>query len=401
MARRRLIGIVLTVVAAVAAVPAAVPAGPGGLGGAGTWRQTPQGYVLGDVEHVATIPFEGGGGVGAELLGTRLYTTTFRSFSIYDVADPLVPKLLSQIPLDGYLFNEEPDTDGEILLLTRDVPSPVLDIWDVSDPTAPARITTYALDRTDHMWTCVLSCRYAYGGRGTILDLADPANPKKVGDWAAGRTFAGFHAIEEIADGVVAVGAVPTLILDARKTPATPSLLTSVTPTTTQPGRPYVIIGQPRSLPASVGWPRERKDRWLLMAMETPLSGPCSGTSGGFRTYDTTNWEEGEPIRFVDELKITTNEGGYEAGQPPRTVWGCSSYAFDPHPSFKNKGPVAVAWFEHGLRLLDVDGEGQITERAGFLGFGAVASLPMWLTPEILYVVDIHRGIDVLRIPSS
>ena len=73
------------------------------------------------------------------------------------------------------MFTEEdPDTNGRILLVAQ---RRVLIVIDVSDKTAPEVLST--LDGADqHTITCVLDCTWAYGSEGTIIDLRDPANPR-------------------------------------------------------------------------------------------------------------------------------------------------------------------------------------------------------------------------------
>jgi hypothetical protein len=45
-----------------------------------------------------------------------------------------------------------------------------------------------------------------------------------------------------------------------------------------------------------------------------------------------------------------------------------------------------------------VDADGKISMVAGFLGHGGNAVRPVWRNDEVLYVIDFHRGIDVLYV---
>jgi hypothetical protein len=365
------------------------------------WRLTPGGWASGAVEYVKTVPFEAATGIDAVLHGKYLYTTSWRSFSIYDVSNPLSPELLSQTATPGQLINENPQTNGKMLLLSNDNIGRTLDIYDVSNKAAPVKIGSYADPLRNHIWECVLDCDYVYGGTGTILDLQDPTKPQRVGDWtAAKRPNVGFHSIEEVAPGLVLTGSNPMLYLDARVDPANPTLLAELKPKTTKPPRPYVIIGgAPNSLPARVAWPQDAQSRYILVSMETPFSGDCAEHSGTFLTYDSAGWdEEGFPgFRQAGEYRMTDN-GLPNEGKAPVNFFGCTSYGLDVNPSYEANGLVGTAWFEHGTRVLRVAADGTIAEVAGFLGHAGNAVRPVWRNDEVLYVIDFHRGIDVLYV---
>lgn len=383
------------------------------------WQATAGGWVAGDVEYVETLVAEAGTAVSGTLHGRHLYVTAFRSFSIYDVTDPLSPQWLSTTPLGAQVYNEQPDTNGKTLLLSSDISEvdagadPLrlsgigsLEIWDVDDKENPAHLASLELPKREHIWTCVADCEYAYGAGGSIVDLGDPANPKIVGDWAesyaADVPASGFHTIEEVAPGLVLVGAEKVLYLDARTDPAAPTLLAGTSPTLSQPGFP----SNPTELPAHVEWPGATADAqagdFLLMSMETPFGLDCDDTSGGFRTYATTGWEQTQQFNFVDEYAfdtpLTEQPRTYSDGRAAHHAWGCSAYAFDVAEHYAQTGQVAVAWFEDGLRLLQVDDEGMIEEVGGFLPLGGASATPLWRNDEVIYVVDLYRGVDILRV---
>lgn len=385
-----------------AAVVATVMAlmAPAAATSAGAWEATPGGWVSGPIDYVTTVPFDAGGGVGATPYDGKLYVTTFRSFSIYDITDPLAPALLSTTPLPGQLYNEQPDTNGKIAILTTDMPRPALQVWDVTDATAPEQLASLALPKPDHMWTCILECAYAYGGRGTIVDLADPASPQIVGDWTAGLVIHTYHSIEEVAPGRVITGTVPAFLLDARKQPRSPRVQAAVE-INTGPRRLLGVTESPNAPPAFVDWPENATERYALVSIETPFSGPCNEVSGGFATYDTARWKKTKTFRFVDEYRIVTNDGTYTNGRAPHKAFGCSAYAFDAAPSYEVSKRVAVAWFDDGMRLFEIGRDGKIAEVGGFIAHGGSASSPVWLSDEVLYVVDINRGIDILKVDAK
>ena len=369
--------------------------------GADAWRLTPGGWASGEIEYVRTVPFEAGTGIDAILHGKYLYTTSWRSFSIYDVSQPLDPQLLSLTPTPAQLINENPQTNGKILLLSNDNVGRTLDVYDVTNKAAPAKLGSYADALRNHIWECVLDCDYVYGATGTILNLSNPASPTKVGDWTTAKRPTAFHAIEEISPGLVLTGSNPILLLDARTDPANPTLLATISPKTTKPPKPYVILGgQPESVPARVAWPSD--SRYVLVSMETPFSGDCAEHSGSFLTFDTQGWNEPGfgGFKVAGEYRMTDN-GTPNEGNAPVNVFGCTSYGMDVNPSYEQSGLVGTAWFEHGIRVLDVGDDGKLSEVAGFIGHGANAGRPVWRNDEVLYSIDFNRGIDVLYVGSD
>ena len=379
--------------------------------------------MSGPVEYITTVAREVGTAVDAVLHERRLYVTTWRSFSIYDVSDPLAPRHLSTRQLGPSLYNEQPQTNGEILLISRDaryapaVPGlppgtngGALEIYDVRDADNPQRIGVYVTPpgQRDHLWTCVFDCAYAYSASGTILDLRDPTAPRVVGNWSQQAPYRPqrFHHVIEVAPGIVMTGSLPSYVLDARVDPTAPTVLASVEPKTAAP-MPGAVMPSPlpkpmeESLPARVDWPGATKGRLALISMETPFSGPCTEESGDFQTFLTTGWRQSGTFKAADSYDLRKN-GTFTDGRPPANLLGCSSYGMDVHPRFAQAGgSVALSFFEHGIRVLGVDARGQISERAGFLPHAGNSARPVWVTDEILYVIDLHRGIDVLRVSGA
>ena len=71
---------------------------------------------------------------------------------------------------------------------------------------------------------------------------------------------------------------------------------------------------------------------------------------------------------------------------------------FQEHPTFKNEGLVALSEYEDGVRFLQVEKDGTITEQGFFAALGSSSSSPKWApSGDIVYSVDYDRGIDILR----
>lgn len=343
------------------------------------------GFSSSNVEYVKTVPFEAGAPTGARLVGDYLYVAGAKTFSIYDVSDPVTPALESITPVGFQFANEDVDTNGEVLIMSADNEIRKLFVWDVTDKAKPVKLAELE-DMRDHNFACVLDCTWAYGSRGSIVDLRDPANPRVAGSWGGGVTPGDGFDTTEVSPGIVLASTRILRLLDARKNPAEPKLLASAT---TPDNR----------LLHSSRWPRGGKDRFALVQEETFAEVRCDEDSGTFMTWDTRSWRKTKTFRLVDSYRATG--GTYTDGSPAANALGCTAMWFQEHPDFHDGGVVAAAWFEHGTRFLEVAPTGRIAEVGHFLPFGGSTIASYWITDEIVYSVDYARGIDILRFTAE
>ncbi len=359
--------------AAVALTLVAGPAAQAGSAGPGPH------FASENVEWITNIPLAIDS-AGANFVGDFMYITTSRDLTIYDISKPESPVRLGFLPLpqQPYFAEEDVDTNGKILLVgTYPDTLYVVDVEDKSNPVSIGQV-----DNADqHTWTCVLDCKWAYGSEGLIADLRDPTAPKIVGNWGEGMPATGGHDVTEVAPGLIVTSSTPIMYLDARKNPAKPKLLGLGAPADGQ----YVHGNL---------WPRGAKDKFLLVGGES--SGPSCDESGGsaqFMTYDATKVRKTGTFSLLDQFSV--KNGNPTEGDAPANLY-CGHW-FDTHPSYKNGGLVAMAWYEHGTRFLQIDSKGQIKEVDWFLPIGGSTSATYWINDEILYSVDYNRGIDILR----
>ena len=342
------------------------------------------GLTSGPIEYVKTIPIDAGAAQVAKKVGDYLYLTSWKALSVYDVSDLLNPVHVSTIPTGFQFPAERMDTNGKILIIAEQTPIFRMHVFDVSDPAAPSEIAV--LDGTpDHTFTCVLGCRWAYGSHGTIVDLRDPESPVVAGNWSdPGLTY--WHDAVEVAPGRVLTASMPTMrLLDGRRSPAKPKHA-AVGDATAARTQGYL---------GTVEWPRGAKDRFVLGSEESSFSGRCDETTSAFITWDTSNWQRTHTFKVADQFRL--GNGTVADGSPPVSVVGCSTHVFNAHPDFKDGGLVALAHYEHGTRLLEIDGEGGIAEVGWFLPAGGSTSASYWMSDEIIYSIDFHRGLDILR----
>ncbi|MDQ4024917.1 MAG: hypothetical protein M3217_05420 [Actinomycetota bacterium] len=335
-----------------------------------------------NVEYVSTVPLETGLPTGARLVGSYLYVAGAKSFSIYDVSDPLAPERLSTVPFGFEFENEDVDTNGKIMLFSEQLPVNRLHVWDVEDKTNPVEIGTLP-GAGNHTATCISNCRYAYGSSGAVVDLEDPTNPELIGNWGEDLPSQGSHDVTEVAPGIVLTSSRPVMLLDTRQDPVHPRLLAA--------GDDDAITGGVHS---NI-WPRRGKDRFFLLSSESNFTGRCSGANGAFMVWDAKGYKRSKSFKLSDIYQLSN--GTYTDGAPPATASGCSSHWFEAHPDFRNGGLVALGSYDHGTRFIEVSAEGKIEEVGYFVPYGGQTSAAYWLTDEIVYAVDVTRGVDILR----
>jgi LVIVD repeat len=383
--------IALCAAALLAIAPAAALAHPGhhhpGAPGATPFVSIPfppmgpsaGGYSSPNVEFVKNFPqhFDSAGG---RKLGDYFYITTERDLTIYDVSDPPNPVEVGHLVLPEFgepVFTEEdPDTNGEILLIGN---NDVLMVIDVSDKANPTVLSTLA-GADDHTVSCVLDCSWAYGSEGTIVDLRDPANPVlSESNWQT-ADIKTEHDVTEVSPGIVLTSTQPLKLLDARHNPENPKVLAS-TPEETG-----------RFTHANL-WPRGGEDDFMLVGGEA-IGPDCSAhISASFSTWDARSFRGSGETRQIDEFRLAPGE--VTEGRAPESSF-CVHW-FDEHPAYANGGLVAIGWYEHGTHFLRINRDGTIDEVGWFLGGGGQASAAYWIDERTVYVADYIRGLDVLR----
>ncbi|MDQ4124566.1 MAG: hypothetical protein M3134_03055 [Actinomycetota bacterium] len=358
---------------------------------------TTGGLASDNVEHVRHVPIAQNG-VGGRLIGDYFYMNDQNKIMIFDVSNPEDPQMTGFVtmPQEWQFSREDIDGNGDILV----VPNTANGVADGSPPdggAAGAANAVYVVDVEDktnpqiiskingpaeHTYSCVLDCKWAWGSEGTIIDLRDPANPKLMEErWGDGMPAQSGHDVEEIAPGLVVTATQPIMYLDARKDPLHPKLLAKGG---NDDGR-YIHGAR---------WPHRGKDKFLLMAGETTFNLQCSERSGAFMTWDASRWRKTKTFTMIDEYRV---ENGTWVDGNPAAQRNCTSHWHEEHPDFRNGGLVAVAFYDHGTRFLEVSKTGEISDAGWFMPYGGQTSAVYWITDEIVYSVDYNRGLDVLR----
>ena len=359
-----------------------------------------RGDVLADSKHfrlIDSVPI-GGVAVSAQAVGDTYFISGWQSglFS-YDISDPRAPQLLDHMTADEIQIthneNEDMATNGEILLLSqfnRADPVNRLLVIDVRDP-SDMKVMASLPGAGGHTLECLYDCKWAYASgskqanAGLVVDLRNPKEPKIAGEgFRAAMLDAPAHDVTEARPGLVVTSSTPMFILD-----------------TTNPVKPKVLT-QTENMAPHTGhnniWPRGGKDRFLISASEGSNNGRCElydEDGKSLQVWDTTGWRT-RGLRPLGTYTLTSDEG-----HPPVDalgVQGCSAHWAHEHPSFHDGGLVAMAAWSHGVRLLDVAGDGKIREVGYFLKDVHGAVDVEWVTDRILYVVEVGGGVGAFDI---
>jgi hypothetical protein len=369
--------VLIAVMAVVATLLPAAHAGP-----------TAGGFTSDNVEYVDYVPFEVGTATGARVIGKYMYVTSWRGFSIYDVSSPESPQLLSTTPYakdagrEGFRFeNEDVATNGKILVMSEELPHSVLYIYNVEDKTNPVLLSaTDGLGQ--HTMSCLFDCKWLWGSDGFVIDLRDPTKPVlQDGKWTDNQPTSNGHDVTEVKPGLVVTSSQPIMFLDARKDVVHPKLLAQG------------ASADGRFIHSTL-WPGA-KDKFLLAGGETNFKPQCSANNGKFSTWDATKWKKTHSFQMIDEYVL--ENGTFADGKPAANGNGCSTHWFSTHPAYHNGGLVALGAYDHGTRIVNVDGAGKIAEVGWFLPYGGETSVAFWASKDIVYAIDYTRGFDILK----
>jgi hypothetical protein len=402
-----------------------------------------------NAELVNQLP-EAAGAVALEWHSKKplMVLTSDKGLITYDVTDPLSPKRLGVLPLAGD-GNEGMDLveRGEktyaliganlaMAAIRGTTPKVItsnrhLLVADVSNPAMPVLVADLELPTRTHTVSCATpECPYAYSdgraqGRITIVDLADPTNPK-VADQFKSVVPSGHDQDVDEAGILWHVGGQGSVALDVTN-PTKPVQLNSTTPagnaSTDYSGKPYNnFIHHNSYRPNGDAFDTRAKDSGaadldkgnvLLVTEEDYLStaaaGRCGDYEGSFQTWripflDAERYAalnpDGKAGGGTIEPLDRWNTEVLDSGQPTPAGAFCSAHYFDYLPG----GFVAQGWYQQGTRILDVRDPADI-KQVGYFFTGAMETWASYWVPKrfakgqtIVYTADHVRGIDILKV---
>jgi hypothetical protein len=366
----------------------------------------PDAVMSDNVEYLGSIKQDVGMTAGAKVVGDRLFVTSGKNISVYDITDPANPVGMGSLHTNVAWENEEVPTNGKVLAVASDFysvvpeciaamsPGGCVQLFDVRDPANIKQVGVVPIP--NHTADCALDCKYFYGQAGTIIDASgvlDGRPPTVIGDWitalrAQGVNESSCHHIREIRPGILLSACQPFVVMsiNARDggSPANPRVL---------------YTGQAAKFVHSARWPRQGQDKFVLIGGEKNFTGRCELNDSEFSVYSAERVlkRKSKSFDLVSQVPPAGN-GFYADGKPVAGALGCSVHWFQEHPTFRNGGLVALSEYEDGVRFMQITKDGGIVEQGYFLSLGSSSSSPKWAGKDnVLYSIDYLRGIDILR----
>ena len=345
--------------------------------------------------------------------GKYAYATGWASgLTVFDLREPALPVPVGALALPHY-ENEDVEVCGDTLLIANDRVTGdtggMLHVVDVAEPSLPALLATLPLPGegrgAGHVANFVnAGCTQVWVDGGDdveVIDLSDRANPRSLGtfrSWAAvgpnpqrPSAFLVTHDSELDDKGIVwQTGGGGIAGYRVTRDPLKPLLVASSGSAgvnidfddETSPYNDFIMHNS------------ARRGSTLLVTEEDYIDtdqdqpGGCNG-QGKFETWRITGG-----AGKMTPIDTWMTELNAQDSKAPATV-NCSSHWFD-----ERDGLAAVAWYEQGVRLLDVRNPADIRQVGYYLPRDGVTWAAYWApgADDIIYTADVARGIDVLKV---
>ena len=380
------------------------------------------GFMSDNVTYVATVPIEA---IGARYLVVnnqpRFYVTGVGGLVIYDVSNPAVPVPLGSLALPHFQ-NEDVDVsdDGSRVIISTDTAavrstgasSPGtgngIHVIDTSNPANPRLVGFAAV--SNHTTTCAdPKCEWLYGSGGRIIDARNPAAPVDTGKtWKP--SGGGGHALNRDASGLLISDSSPRFALDVTgqytegASYATPKEVARGSATLKLPDgllqHNNVRVGAQQWVPRDplapdYSSPVLRPGELMIGNSESNVRTQCGANAGGLSSWSMANFDTGQTMRQLEVFRPVN--GNWADGNPAVNGLGCSGHWFTVHNNM-----IAAAWYEHGIRIVQVDPtNGKFTQKGFFQPMATEAGAAHWIIDDdgthYVYTTDYARGIDILK----
>lgn len=418
-------------VASLGGVALVSPSGAGPVplpaGGAGT--------ATGNVHLVANLPTgtgTGGGFLGSTYFQTSTDTSWFfltRTTSMapvtggllaFDASKPEMPVVVGALPLPHHENEDVSLSARRKLAVISQQPYHAVPIssgtWvggatylvDVSNPSAmlltgvaqlPAEVGTDAegqpLHGPGHTATLVGDDEYlwvsgALDGKVWVVDIHDLANPVVLGAFATPAGAAGGTGLAVVHDvdvdpygDVWVTGSGGTAMYELGPDPLAPTLVASIT------AADNLAANQ------SIHHNSVRLSADEVLVTEEDYQGGCDSATHQDGSLQTWRLDRGA-ARLLPVAQYDAPPGADASGAPLK--W-CSSHWFD----VNTHRVVADAWYAAGLRFLDYSDPAHPRPIGMWRGDGANASQARFVPgrPDLVYVADYSRGLDVVKIDGG
>ncbi len=424
---------------------------PSGLSAAQTDPiEDPTGFLASDnIQVHTTLP--GPAAIGARFRGDFMYLTTSTGLVIYDVSDPRIPAEVGRLPLPHF-ENEDVDLGGNILLISNDAAESygLLHVIDITDPAAPTLLTTHQMGgnpaspivdifgieepqgNPGHTASCILECSFAWvtdAGGMRVIDLRTPVTPTRLGNFStpAAGDLGITHDVQMDENSIAWIsgyGGVAGYRIPADYAEAVTAAATAGGPAVNDYHKSLLVTNTDDSGKSGYGTTfgvddggtyndfilhnsRRLEDSDVVYVTEEDYNRPGCAGAGSFETWSLPMVDEiqpdgtikrvitGEPMTPIDkwQTELLTDGADNPSGRPQPTAM-CSAHYFD-----IKQNVVAQAWYEQGLRLLDVSDPAEVRQ----IGYFIPPNGESWAAyfaptdPEgrVFYLLDASLGVVV------
>lgn len=368
--------------------------------------------------------------------GHLMYVSTWKGLHVYDVTDPRNPQRVGFLPLPHF-ENEDVDAGPGVVVITNDPQDGVglIYVIDVSNPRLPrirsvirngdytgvtnSLINDGTTSNTGHIANCFDGCRWLWttgSDEGFVIwDLHDLDHPRFVRKQQV--PLQGYtHDVWVDPTGIAWVtGQDGTFGYDARD-PSAPKLVYRSDEHIKNSGN-----GWPNSPQTAENYPLDlihhnamRLDENLgddgtvsrtamgtgnvLAITEEDAGRPTCEGQGSSQTWrispTATNSDGTRKLELLDMWTTELNGLETQTGRSPATIL-CSAHWFD-----YDKGLVAQAWYDQGVRFLDESDPRHIRQVGYYIQgtFWSAYFAPTDPTRQTVYALDVTGGIDILHI---
>ncbi len=411
------------------------------------------GFMSSNISYVGTL-LSDSPGVGARVHEMpdgerRYYVSSVQGVRIYNIDDPALPILIGAFEIPNW-ENEDVSVsaDGKTVLMSEFTGTGYTYVFQVSDPIGPLGQVTITMGdalplSAAHIVDCIdPACDYFYGSEGQTWDARNKADVRELpaaqswgpiirSELGGSYNFGSGHNIEVLGehdhdgDGqlelVAMADTTPMVMMDVTDPLAPTVITTSVSGDHGAARTAYQhnnkMLGFEDYVPRTADEPvvrgvdgkptNLRTGELVLGNGETNFGPRCGAGSGPLTSWAATGWEQGQPIRVLNTFRPVN--GTYDGpdgsgGDPAVNAIGCSGHWFDVRPDDADAADtiVAAGWYEHGTRVIQVDGQtGAFTQLGFFQPVVGSTSAAHWVVDEedgiFIYTVDYLRGVDIMR----
>ncbi len=246
--------------------------------------------------------------------------------------------------------------------------------------------TTTLVGNDDYLWVSG-----ARNGGVYVIDIRDLSKPKGLGYFLspAGAAYGAFtpgvvHDVDVDRYGdITLTGSGGSAVYRLSKDPLKPTLVAAISAQDNARAQQFIHHGS------------QRLDRDHLLITEEDYQGNCDGP--GHQDGSLQVWRIDRRTKRLVEVSSWDAPRGADASGPLANL--CSSHWF----AINDQQVVADAWYGAGVRFLDLSDPARPRPIGMWAGDSTIASQARFVPgrPDLVYVADYERGLDVLKLDHA